>query len=141
MLGAQALERRDHFLLAHLHRIGDHTRGLFEADASVIVSAPHALKDVKVFFFVRHADPRNQPPAASRWPMNLNDQLRTYSREPDFLRRDGLGCRLRYPVAIHFNANARENAPRFGRPNHLKDNERVLGHQADRRIAMHRCMK
>jgi hypothetical protein len=24
------------------------------------VSAPHALKDVKVFFFVRHADLRNQ---------------------------------------------------------------------------------
>jgi hypothetical protein len=54
MLRAQALERSDHFLLTHLHRIGDHTRGLFEADASIAPSAAHALEDIQVFCFIRH---------------------------------------------------------------------------------------
>ena len=54
VLGAQALERRDHVLLAHLHRIGDHTRGLFEADASIAVSAAHTPQNVKVFFLIGH---------------------------------------------------------------------------------------
>jgi hypothetical protein len=40
---AQPLERRDNFLLADFQRIGDHTRGLFEAEASIAVSAAHAL--------------------------------------------------------------------------------------------------
>jgi len=47
---AQAFERRDHLLLIHLHSIGDHARGLFEAQASIAVSAAHALEDVKIFF-------------------------------------------------------------------------------------------
>ncbi len=54
MLSAQALERRHDFLLIHLHRIGDHTRGLFEAEASIAVSAPHALENVKVVWFFCH---------------------------------------------------------------------------------------
>jgi hypothetical protein len=57
MFGAQALERRDHFLLIHLHRIGDHTRGLFEAEASIAVSASHALQDIEIFLFVSHSNP------------------------------------------------------------------------------------
>jgi hypothetical protein len=47
---SQALERFEHLLLVHLQSIGDHTRGLFEADASIAVSTAHALKDVKIFF-------------------------------------------------------------------------------------------
>ena len=43
MFGAQALERRDDFLLSDLQLIGDHARGLFEADASIAVSAAHTL--------------------------------------------------------------------------------------------------
>jgi hypothetical protein len=54
VLGAQALERCDDFLLIHLHRVGDHTRGLFEADASIAVSAAHARKNVEIFFLIRH---------------------------------------------------------------------------------------
>jgi hypothetical protein len=54
VLGAQALERRDDFPLIHLHRVGDHTRGLFEADASIAVSAAHARKNVETLFFIRH---------------------------------------------------------------------------------------
>ena len=49
---AQAFERRKDFLLVHIHRIGDHTRGLFEAEASPIVSATHTLQDVEIVFFV-----------------------------------------------------------------------------------------
>jgi hypothetical protein len=48
VLGAQALERRDDCLLIHLHRIGDHTRGLFEAETSIAVSAAHALQNIEI---------------------------------------------------------------------------------------------
>ncbi len=51
---AQAFERLNDVLLLHLHPIGDHTRGLFEAEASIVMSATHALQDVKIFFFVSH---------------------------------------------------------------------------------------
>jgi hypothetical protein len=51
---SQACECCDHLLLVHLHSIRDHTRGLFEAEASITVSAAHALEDVKIFFF--HSD-------------------------------------------------------------------------------------
>ena len=50
----QAFERSNDFLLVRLYRIGDHTRGLFEAEASLMVSATHTLQDVEVFFFVSH---------------------------------------------------------------------------------------
>jgi len=56
VLGAQALERCDDFLLIHLHRVGDHTRGLFEADASIAVSAAHTRKDVEIFFLISHGN-------------------------------------------------------------------------------------
>jgi hypothetical protein len=48
MLNAQARECRDDFFLADFQRIGDHTRGLFEAHASIAMSAAHALKHVYV---------------------------------------------------------------------------------------------
>jgi hypothetical protein len=44
-------------LLADLERIGDHTRGLFEADASIAASAAHPSQDVKIFFLVGHFIP------------------------------------------------------------------------------------
>jgi|GEM_PF-3695666 len=50
MGGAQAFERRDNVFLAHLHRIGDHARGLFEAEASIAVSAAHAPENVEIVF-------------------------------------------------------------------------------------------
>ena len=48
MLDAQALERGNDLVLTHLDCIGDHTRGLFEAEASIGVSATHALENVQV---------------------------------------------------------------------------------------------
>jgi hypothetical protein len=54
MLPAQALQGRNDCLLIHLHRVGDHTRGLFEAEASIAISTAHTLEDVKIFFFIGH---------------------------------------------------------------------------------------
>ncbi len=55
-MGAQSLQRRHHFLLIHLYCVRDHTRGLFEAEASIVVSAAHTLENVKIFFFVGHGN-------------------------------------------------------------------------------------
>src|SRR4051812_26180542 len=54
MIRTKTLERRDDVLLIHIHCAGDHTRGLFEAEASVVVSATHPREDVKSLFFVLH---------------------------------------------------------------------------------------
>ena len=54
MMSAQPFERGNHFRLVLVHRIGDHTRGLFEAEASPMVSAVHPLEDVEIVFFVGH---------------------------------------------------------------------------------------
>jgi len=56
MLGVQTLERRDDLFLILLYRVGDHTRGLFEAEASIAVSATHAFEYVKIVLFGRHVD-------------------------------------------------------------------------------------
>jgi hypothetical protein len=44
----EPLQSFDNFLLADLERIGDHTRGLFEAEASIAPSTAHFLKDKKI---------------------------------------------------------------------------------------------
>jgi hypothetical protein len=54
VIPAKTLERRNDVLFIHFHCAGDHTRGLFEAEASVVVSPTHARKDVKRAFFVFH---------------------------------------------------------------------------------------
>ena len=54
MLSLQALKRGDYLILVHADRIGDHARGLFEAEASVVVSAAHAFEDVKIFLLRIH---------------------------------------------------------------------------------------
>ena len=54
MICLQAFERCDDILLIHLHRVGDHTRGLFEAEASVAPSTAHFLKDKKISIVFRH---------------------------------------------------------------------------------------
>jgi hypothetical protein len=54
VLRVQALERGNNLLLADLERIGDHTRGLFEAEASVAMSAAHALQDIDILIALGH---------------------------------------------------------------------------------------
>jgi hypothetical protein len=54
MLGAESLQRRDDFLLILVNCVGDHTRGLFEAEASIAVSATHPFEDVKIIIFAGH---------------------------------------------------------------------------------------
>jgi len=44
-------------ILVHADRVGDHARGLFEAEASVVVSAAHALEDIQIFFLRIHKSP------------------------------------------------------------------------------------
>ena len=53
-LPLQTLQRLNDFFLIHLQRVGDHTRGLFEAEASIVVSAAHALQNVEIFFVNGH---------------------------------------------------------------------------------------
>jgi len=43
VIRTQALERLNDVRLYHIHSTGDHTRGLFEAEASIAISATHAL--------------------------------------------------------------------------------------------------
>lgn len=56
MLRAQSRERGDDCFLILLDCVGDHTRGLFEAEASIAVSATHAFEYVKIVLFGRHVD-------------------------------------------------------------------------------------
>jgi hypothetical protein len=51
---AQPFERRDNLLLADFQCVGDHSRGLFEAKASIAVSAAHALQYVDILVIFRH---------------------------------------------------------------------------------------
>ena len=57
MLGAQSLQRRDDRFLILMHSIGDHTRGLFEAEASIAVSTTHPFEDVEIIILARHIAP------------------------------------------------------------------------------------
>ena len=55
MLGAKSLQRRDDFFLILMHRVGDHTRGLFEAEASIAVSPTHPFENIQIIIFARHS--------------------------------------------------------------------------------------
>lgn len=57
MLRAQPIQHGHDFLLANLQRIGDHARGLFEAQASIAVSAAHLLENVDIFVVIGHKMP------------------------------------------------------------------------------------
>ena len=46
----ESFERPQEFVKVHLQCAGDHTRGLFEADASIVVSACYPSKNVPIFF-------------------------------------------------------------------------------------------
>ena len=54
MFRTQPFERLYDVLFFHFHCAGDHTRGLFEAEASVVVSATHAREDIQSVLFVFH---------------------------------------------------------------------------------------
>lgn len=59
MFRAQTLQSLDDFVLRLLHSIGDHTRGLFEAEASIAVSAAHPFENVEIVFFAHDVTPEN----------------------------------------------------------------------------------
>src|SRR5207245_2458311 len=52
----EGLELLDQLVLIHFEHVGDHTRGLFEALASVAASALHPLHDIPVVLF-HHEEP------------------------------------------------------------------------------------
>jgi hypothetical protein len=54
MFRTKAFERLNDVLFSHFYCAGDHTRGLFEAEASVVVSATHACENIQSVFFVFH---------------------------------------------------------------------------------------
>jgi hypothetical protein len=54
VLRLQTFERRNDFCLRYMQRVGDHAHGLFEAEASIAVSAAHALQDVYILVIFRH---------------------------------------------------------------------------------------
>jgi len=129
VLGAQALERRDDILLSHLQSIRDHTRGLFEAEASVAVSAAHALKNVKFFFFIGH-------PFSSRGP-----GLRCHARKPHLLCRDQLSLGLRLACSVHNHANPNEDTPCLPGPARRENHKGVFSNQPGRLIAAYTDIK
>src|SRR5256885_17218038 len=45
----ESLDLLEQIILIHFEHVGDHTRGLFEAEASVAPSAPHPLHDRAIF--------------------------------------------------------------------------------------------
>jgi hypothetical protein len=75
------LERLNDGFFIHFHCAGDHTRGLFEAEASVVVSTAHAGQDVKGPFFIFH--------------------LGFHAGKAGFLYRDHLSSRLWIAINIH----------------------------------------
>ena len=78
MIGAQPLERRDDFVLRDFYGIGDHTRGLFEAEASIAASAAHPFEDVQVVFFA-HSAPRSVlSHTAQRSRFNVSESVSIY---------------------------------------------------------------
>ncbi len=98
VLGAQALKRRNDFLLSYLHRVGDHARGLFEAEASIAVSAAHALQNVQlVCFFCHWTSPPNR--------------LIGYTGKTDLLRRDRFRRCFRHTFGVHDYPNPNKDAP------------------------------
>ena len=121
---AQPFQRRDDFLLADFQCVGDHTRGLFEAEASIAVSAAHALQHVNILIIFRHSF-----------------LFLTCRGKADFLPGDQFNAGLRRPVLAHDHTGADKDAPRFLQREHLKYNKGVLGHESWRLMAMNQRPK
>jgi hypothetical protein len=102
---AQAFERRNDIFLVHIHRVGDHTRGLFEAEASPVVSATHTLQDVEVFFFVSHLDLPNSKRI-----------LGWHAGKTNLLCGDQFCRCFRRAVRVHDYAEPNKNPPLVSQP-------------------------
>jgi len=120
---AQPFERRDNLLLADFQCVGDHSRGLFEAKASIAVSAAHALQHVDILVIFRHSF------------------LLISRREADLLRGNQFHRGLRFAAFFNDHTNTHKDAPRLFAPDGLKDDECVFGHESWRLIAMHQRPK
>jgi hypothetical protein len=130
VLGAQALERRNDFLLADLEGIGDHTRGLFEADASIAVSAAHPSQNVKIFFLVGHFI-----------PSGIVERLGFYFRKSYFLRGDQFSGRLQPAVGSHHYPKPHKNSPRLAQPVYRENGKGIFSNQTRRLITVYKSLK
>ena len=64
-----------------------------------------------------------------------------HSRKPDLLHRDQFRRCHGSSARVHRHANASENSPRLAEPDNLKNQERILRHQARRLVAMDENLK
>ncbi len=64
-----------------------------------------------------------------------------HSGKPDPLCRDPFSCRRRRSRRVHRYANASKYSPPFTEPDNLKNQERILRHQARRLVAMDKNLK
>jgi hypothetical protein len=110
----QSLQRFNDFLLIHLQRIGDHTRGLFEAKASIAVSAAHALQDVEIVFLSRHV------------LLTLSTVRLKFRGESYLLCRYRFGEGRWLSLGIYNDAQASKNPPRAIQPDRAKNDEGIL---------------
>jgi hypothetical protein len=72
VIGAQSLERRDDFVLRDFNSVGDHARGLFEAEASIAASAAHAFEYVEIVFFAHRTPFKVQQLKVQRFETGFN---------------------------------------------------------------------
>src|SRR4029079_4096739 len=112
MCFVQPFQRRDDFLLADFQRVGDHTRGLFEAEASIAVSAAHALQYVNILIIFRHGS------------------YLICRGKPDSLRRDQLDTGSRLAGLLDDHTDAHKDTPRLFAPENLKYNKCVFRHES-----------
>ena len=114
MFAPQSLQRFNDFLLIHLQRIGDHTRGLFEAEASIVVSAAHALQDVEIVFLSRHG------------LLTLSTVRLKFRGESYLLCRYRFGQGHWLSLGIYDDPEASKNPPGAIQPDRAKNNEGIL---------------
>ena len=64
-----------------------------------------------------------------------------HSRKPDPLRRNRFSFCRRFSLRVYDHADASKNPPRLTDPDTLKDEERILRHEARQLVAMDQNLK
>ncbi len=114
--------------MIHVKGIGDHPRGLFEAEASIAVSAAHFLQNEKI------------PTVFCHWTV---PRLK-HCGKPNFLQADQLCLSSRFSVRIASNPQTHKDSPPYALPFDGEYDKGVLHHasrsfmaerrQLDRRV-------
>lgn len=127
MLRLQPLKRGDYLILIHTDRIRDHARGLFEAEASVVVSAAHPFQDVQIFFLCIH---------------NSSTLIRLeVLRKSHFLSGDRLHRCTGLAVLKDLDSDTDKNPPRRAVPDRFEDHKGILRNRPRRLVATDERLK